>query len=344
MEEPTPSTSSQTDMFNSLSPSSKPEDKWPSLSSTASSIQPAQKAPSMPTSWTAQTTKKIPPQDHRKNWGKYSQYFQGNKILPIPELVQEVQPKTNSFAVTDLKTRRLAGLRKDTFEEILKAAGIPAKYYCRRSFATWDDLQPTEELTIKLAGDNITKKYFRLQPEYLGQRRIKVTVCNVPIQLNSEVLAAYLCKHGEVEDIIKIKSSNGTEHGDYFFTMCLNRKGFQAIPHTIEYESQLMTVIVEGRKPQCWFCKQLGHFSRSCPQKTSKSTSSPPTPLTTTTTTTTTAATTRPNTETRDHPNKSEEGWTQVTRGRKKKSPLKEQIKEATTATSEKKNQINQRH
>ena len=118
MEEPTPSTSSQTDMLNNLSPSSKPEDKWPSLSSTASSIQPVQKASSMPASWTAQTTKKIPPQDHMKNRGKYSQYFQRNKILPIPELVQEVQPKTISFVVTDLKTRRLAGLRKDTFEEI----------------------------------------------------------------------------------------------------------------------------------------------------------------------------------------------------------------------------------
>ena len=136
MGEPTPSTSSQTDMFNSLSPSSKLEDKWPSLSSMASSIQPAQKEPSMPASWTAQTTKKIPPQDHMKNRGKYSQYFQGNKILPIFELVQEVQPKTISFVVTDLKTRKLAGLRKDTFEEILKSAGIPAKYYCRRSFAT----------------------------------------------------------------------------------------------------------------------------------------------------------------------------------------------------------------
>ena len=156
--------------------------------------------------------------------------------MPIPELLQEVQPKTISFVVTGLKTRRLAGLRKDTFEEILKGAGIPAKYYCRRSFATWEVLLPSKELVIKLAGDNITTKHFRLQPEYLGQCRIKVTVCNVPIQLNGEVLAAYLCEHREVEDIIKTKSSNGTVHGDYFFTMCLNRKEFKAIPHTIEYE------------------------------------------------------------------------------------------------------------
>ncbi len=210
-----------------------------------------------------------------------------NRILPIPELVQEVQPKIISFVVTDLKTKRLAGIKKDTFEGLLKAADIPAKYYCRRSFATWDVLLPSEDLAAKLAAENVISKYFRLQPEYMGRRKIRITVCNVPIQLNEEVLAAYLVKHGEIEDITKAKSVNGTAHGDYIFTMCLDRGGFTSIPHIIEYEHQIMTVVVEGRKPQCWNCKQLGHFSKSCPQKTTKTT-----PATTTTTTETTTNTT----------------------------------------------------
>ena len=86
----------------------------------------------------------------------------------------------------------------------------------------------------------------------MGRRKIKITVCNVPIQLNEEVLAAYLCEYGNIEDIVKAKSSNGTAHGDYIFTMCLERGGFTAISHTLEYENQVMTVVVEGRKPQCW--------------------------------------------------------------------------------------------
>ena len=100
-----------------------------------------------------------------------------------------------------------------------------------------------------------------------------------------------------------------------------------AIPHILEYESQVMTVVVEGQKPQCWNCKQLGHFSKSCPQKTTKIT--PPT----TTTTTIAAATTAtkksipsksgsPKTETGDHPDKEEEGWTLVRSGGKKKKLL----------------------
>ena len=299
----------QNDIFDSLSPSSK-KPEWPSLPSTssqaslpASSIPPTQKVPETLISWSVQNMKKKSPEDYAKDRIKYAQYFQGNKILSISELVEAVQPKMISFIVTDMKTRRLTGFKKDTFEELSKAAGIPAGYFCRRSFATWDVLLPSEELATRLVRSNISSKHFRLQPEYKVQRIIKVTVCNVPIQLNGDVLAAYISEYGGVWDIITSKSASGIAHGDYFVAMCLDRRGFQAIPHTLEYEDQVMMRVVEGRKPQCWHCKQLEHFSRFCPQKTTKLTSSslptstlptsPPPTSPPPTTTTTAAATTR---------------------------------------------------
>ena len=106
---------------------------------------------------------------------------------------------------------------------MLKEAGIPARYFCRRSFATWDNLLPSEELAVKLTRSNISSKFFRLQPEYMGNRRIKVTVCNVPIQISGDVLAAYLSEYGDVEDVMTAKSTSVTAHGDYFFTMRPNR-------------------------------------------------------------------------------------------------------------------------
>ena len=229
--------------------------------------------------------------------------------------------------VTDLRTRRFAGLKKKSFEEVLKTAGIPGRYFYWRSFATWDVLLPSEDITKKLATNNITTKFFQLQPEYRGQRRIKVIICNVSMQLNGDVLAAYLSSYGGIEDYNLITSAHGMAYGDYVFTMILDRGGFHTIPHIITYRDTTITVIVEGRRPLCWNCKQLGHFSCSCPQKTTiatnkiTATATTGTTITATTTSTTTATTktkeTNSNPETGDHPNK-EEGWTQV-KGEKKK-------------------------
>ena len=59
-------------------------------------------------------SKKKKPEDYendRKN--KYAKYFKDGEILPIPELVQAVEPKTISFVITDIKTRRLANVNKE---------------------------------------------------------------------------------------------------------------------------------------------------------------------------------------------------------------------------------------
>ena len=71
-------------------------------------------------------------------------------------------------------------------------------------------------------------------------------MCNVPIQSSGIVLAAFLNDFGDAEDFSMVKSSSGTAHGDYSFTMCLNRGG-QAIPHTLDYEDQVMMVVGGGQ-------------------------------------------------------------------------------------------------
>ena len=108
------------------------------------------------------TKKKKTAEDYPKDRvNKYAPYFEKDRILPIPELVDAVEPKTRSFVISNFRTRRLAGLKKETFEELLKTAGVPSRYFCRRSFATWDFLLSSEDLAKKLAGDTITTKFSR---------------------------------------------------------------------------------------------------------------------------------------------------------------------------------------
>ena len=138
----------------------------------------------------------------------------------------------------------------------------------------------------------------------MRQRRIKVTVCNVSMQLSGDVLAAYLCDYGDVESVTQIKSVHGTAYSDHAFIRCLTRGGFQAIPHTIKYKDQTMMVVVEGRKPLCWACKKLRHFARSCPQKNISTTPSIATAATTTTTKVTNTVATTGEAETGNHPSR----------------------------------------
>ena len=148
-------------------------------------------------SWSSHCVNKKSPRDYaRDRVEKYEKYFKDGEILPIPELVEAVEPKTLSFVVTDIKTKRLAGFKKETFEDLLKTANIPGKYFCRRSFATWDVLLPSEEVAKSLAGGNITTRFFRLQPEYRGKRRIRVTVCNAVEWWRPRRLSKYIRRRG----------------------------------------------------------------------------------------------------------------------------------------------------
>ena len=203
-----------------------------------------------------------------------------------------------------------------------------------RSFTTWDVLFPSSDQAGKVALSNIMTKFFRLQPEYLGTRRIWVTVYNIPAFITGEVLATFLSTYGRVEEINLLRSAAGTAYRDYVLRMCLTREDFQAIPETIISRERQMMVIVEGRCPCCGSCKQLGHISKFCPQKDPPKAAAATVTAETAATTVSTAtiSETRTSEKELDHAQpKKVEDWIEVTR-KKKKSLKKAEDKSATAS------------
>ena len=108
-----------------------------SQSQSESPIQPGKRTRSTNPVTSPWKIQQRDPEEYEKNRvGKYADYFKGNEILPIPEILQKLEPRIVSLVVTDLKTRRLVGLKKEGFEDLLRKAGVPCQYSCRRSFAT----------------------------------------------------------------------------------------------------------------------------------------------------------------------------------------------------------------
>ena len=292
---------------------------WPSLpTDPGSPIQPGQIPKAVSQQASPWKIKQRAPEEYEKDRvGRYAEYFKGNEILPISEILQRLEPRIVSLVVSDIKTRRLVGLKKESFEDLLRKAGVPCQYFCRRSFATWDVLLPSAEQAEKVASSNIMTKFFRLQPKYLGTRRIRVTICNVPAFITGEVLAAFLSAFGCVEEINLLRSAAGTAYGDNMFRLSLTWEGFQAIPEIIISRERQMMVIVEGRRLRCWSCKQLGHISKFCPGKNppnaAAATAATETAATTVSTATISSETKGTQKETENAQLKKNTEWTEVT-------------------------------
>ena len=312
---------------------------WPSLpTDTGSPIQPGQATKVMSQQASPWKIKQRAPEEYEKDRvGKYVEYFKGNKILSIPEILQRLEPRIVSLVVSDIKTRRLVGLKKESFEDLLRKTGVPCQYFCRRNFATWDVLLPSAEQDEKVASSNIMTKFFRLQPEYLGTHRIRVTICNVPASITGEVLATFLSAFGCVEEINLLWSAAGMAYRDYVFQLCLTQEGFQAIPEIIISRERQMMVFVEGRRPHCWSCKQLGHISKFCPGKNppnaAAATATTETAATTASTATISSETKGTGKETENVQLKKNTEWTEVT-WKKKKSPRKVEDEPETASTA----------
>ena len=99
------------------------------LSESGSPIQPGQRSKQTnPTSSPWKIQRRDPDEYEKDRVGKYADYFKCNEILPIPKMLQKLESRIVSLVVTDLKTRRLIGLKKEGFEDLLQKAGVPCQY------------------------------------------------------------------------------------------------------------------------------------------------------------------------------------------------------------------------
>lgn len=161
----------------------------------------------------------------------------------------------------DIKSRKLIPINRAAMEEALKCLNIGAKVLARRSNAIWNVLVETEN-----AAEPLITKSVRLQMEYMGTRRTKVTLHREPLYITENHFGFFFAKFREVVDISSVKSKVGIATGDFEVTVTLTKKNFMDIPNVLICGSRPIYV-VEGCHPLCWSCDTVRHLSKSCLEK-----------------------------------------------------------------------------
>lgn len=91
-------------------------------------------------------------------------------------------------------------------EKALKSINIGTKILARRSN---EILLQTEDAEKPLGGNIITTKSVRLQTEYMGRRKTKVILHEVPLFISEAHLGFFYSKFGEVADVSAVKVRTG---------------------------------------------------------------------------------------------------------------------------------------
>lgn len=79
-------------------------------------------------------------------------------------------------------------------EDALKNLHISPKVLARRTNAAWDILLPTNQQAKNLAESVLNTKALRLQTEYMGTRRTKVTIHGVPVDICEDRIGGLFLK------------------------------------------------------------------------------------------------------------------------------------------------------
>ena len=141
----------------------------------------------------------ISAQDFKIHLRKYSDYYDGQEFLKAPD-TPNLEARTVALVTYSLVLRQKVALTKPKLEAALVSKGFRGIAFHRLSFTMWKVLFDTEATAKAVAADNILTKELKLLPEYMGKKKTRITVHNVPFEIPSEQIGAFFSMYCDVEE------------------------------------------------------------------------------------------------------------------------------------------------
>lgn len=90
------------------------------------------------------------------------------------------------------------------------------------------------------------------------------------MDISEDKMGAFFTKYGEVHEVKALTSKFGIATGDMEVQITADQQNFRDIQNVLVSREKRMLVVVEGRRPCCWFCGASGHMAKECPGKNPK--------------------------------------------------------------------------
>ena len=199
-----------------------------------------------------------------RNCHNYAHLVKKGGIMVDEVELKSIEKKMVSIFVIDRKINKIVRSTKDIVMKSLAGMGIKIEQIIKgNGFAMWDILLASEEECLALTKRDLHTKDHILRVVYLGRRRTRVTVFEVPRYVNGETVGAFLLTYGDIVGV-----SPDYRRGEWRFELMLDIEAFNSIPNCMDIgDKRQVPIIVSGRKPVCWMCGQSGHLAAICKGK-----------------------------------------------------------------------------
>ncbi|CAI9737124.1 XP_029640472.1uncharacterized protein LOC115215450 [Octopus vulgaris] len=237
------------------------------------------------------------------------------KIRQTQESREEIEKRTIIYKTYRNKERKIDFSLEKEVELCLKPIWEKIKFITRgKRYGTVETRFGTEEEAREQSMNPLRTEAITLLPIYRGRRVSRITVINIPPEVDPEQIVAGVT--AGLEEKLEIRDATVEDAKKWQGQKVkITIQAEPAVLEVIEIGDCRMAVMVEGRQPRCFTCGKKGHIKRDYKPEEKEKKDEPIKPSTQVTVTATTPV-----------PEEGE-GWSQAATKRKHKNPSPEKTK-----------------
>lgn len=189
-------------------------------------------------------------------------------MTDVKEELEEERRKTIIYRTISKKTRKIERMTEGKIEEALKPIWNEVEFVKQgRIYGAVEVILKSEEAARENSHHPIENNEMVLNQLYMGRRMAKVRVPRIPPRVNIlKVVATVLKLINERMEVIKVTQEVKRNWLGLVVNVWIQIEPntLPDIPESLEVGSEILNILVEGRRQRCIGCGEVGHIRQDC--------------------------------------------------------------------------------